>query len=474
MLRSLSKYKIVLLLLLLALLLRLPWLYTIVHKDEGQIGYVAWRWMSGEHLYSELNDNKPPLLYVIYSIPILFFGNSIIPIRIWSNIFFLISIIFFFKLMEHAFSKKTASLSTLFYTVFMSIPAFEGYFALSEIFLTPFLMISIYSIVRYVSIKKTYLILVSSTCATISALIKHQSVFIFFVLISAFFLYKEKNKTKKIMFFILTPLAVLVFMCLFYNTSLYYFLRITWLTFFKSPFGLAAGYRYYPYNLTILAEGSILFLFSMMGLLRFIKSKKEKKTYFFLSWLFFAALFALIPPAYGRYYLFLIPPLAVFAGIGLNYSIDNYFNKKIFIALVAVLSLITGTLVANHFPDSNLNMGHFQYKYSGLESYDQQKRIAEYVKTTTKPADEIFVLDWEPVIYWMSERTPPKDLGFSQNPAWMDPSRLRWALEKQKNLKLVIFTRDLSFLEDYFYFLTNKKVIHGVIVYEMSQDIKQK
>jgi len=468
MLKLVSKYKVILLLLLLALFLRLPWLYTVVHKDEGQMGYVAWRWASGERLYTEVIDNKPPLVYAIYSCSILLFGNTIIPIRILSNIFFLISVLFFFKIVGHSLPKKIANMSTLFYVVFMSLPAFEGYFALSEIFLLPFLTASIYFTLRYSLTRKSCFMFISSVCATISVLIKHQSVFIFFVLVCMFFLYKEGSKVKKIALFSLIPLAVLIFTYVFYKNDLYSFLQASWVTFFKSHSGFASGYRPYQYNIPILAEGSLLLLFSIIGLLKFAKLKKEVKNLLFLCWLFFATFFAFIPPAHGRYFLFLIPPMAVFAGIGLEYSISNYFNKKLFITLVAILLLITGTLVANHFPNSNLNMGHFQYGYSSLKSYNQQKKISEYVKTNTNTEDKIFVFDWEPVIYWMSERTPPKSLGFSQNLAWRDPSRLRWDLEKQKDLKLVIFIRDISFLEDYFYFLANKKVVYGIPVYEVS------
>lgn len=465
--RFFSKHKVIILFLIFALLIRLPWLYTTVHKDEGQIGYVAWRWLSGENLYTELNDNKPLLLYVIYSLPILLFGNTVIPIRILNDLFFLVSIIFFFKLVENIFSKKTALFSALFYTVFMSVPVFEGYFALSEPLLMPFLIISVYSLERYFSTRKCYLLFMASLFASISILIKHQAVFIFLFMASTFFIYKEKNKVRKILSIISIPAAITVFLLIFYNKTLFYFLKINWST-FQSSIGVAAGYRHYSFNLIIILEGSLLFLFSILGLVKVFQSKKNKQDLFFLSWLIFALLFSLIPPAYGRYYIFLIPPLAVFSGISMGYFIKDYKNKKILLLLALVFLIATCALVTKQFPNSKLDTEHFKYGWAYLDSYEQQKGLADYVKSTTSPKDEIFVFGWEPSVYWMSERMPPKSLGFSFREALFDWSYLGRVLVNQDDLKQVIILGDYPtlFLNDDFFF--NNKRIYGADVYEIN------
>lgn len=100
-----KKNKVLILLIILALLLRFPWLYTTMEKDEGIFGYSAWRLLSGDG-YAKIRDDKPPLLYMLYAIPIYFFGNSIIPVRIFNNVLFVTSVIFFFQLTRHFFPKK--------------------------------------------------------------------------------------------------------------------------------------------------------------------------------------------------------------------------------------------------------------------------------------------------------------------------------------------------------------------------------
>lgn len=405
--------KALLLLILLALLLRFPWLYTTIEKDEGQFGYTAWRWASGDSLYIDLVDNKPPLLYLIYYTMIQLWGNSIIPVRIFNNLLFVVSIIFFFKFTERIFPRKIALFSTLFYIVFMNIPVFEGYLAMSEPLLIPFLIMSVYFFERYVSTRKLYFIFISSIFASISFMIKQQAGFIFLILISGLFIYKEKGKLRKIAFITFVPIVTTLAIFLLDSPLLLGLLQRTWRQLIKLPMGFSYGYQPFRYNFLILLEGSVLFLFSFIGLVKVLKSKKEKKDCLLISWLFFAALFTLIPPAYGHYYIFLIPPLAVFAGIGMAYMVNVRQDKKLFILLATVLLLITSILVIGHFPDSRLNGRYLWWGWSDLDSYDQQIRIAEFVKNTTSVEDKIFVSDWEPSIYWLSNRSPPYPRNFT-------------------------------------------------------------
>lgn len=465
------KHKAIIFLLVLALLLRFPWLYTTIEKDEGQFGYVAWRWMSGDSLYTELTDNKPPLLYILYSIPILLFGNGIIPIRILNNLLFLVSIIFFFKFIKNFFSKKIAIFSILFYIVFMNIPVFEGYLAMSESLLTPFLIMSVYFFERYISTKRIYFIFISSIFALISLLIKQQAIFIFLLLISGLFIYKERNKIKKTFFIILIPTIAILSIFFLDNQLFPNLFRRTWAELTLSSMGFASGYEHYGYNLLIIIEGSVLFLFFIIGLIKMFRSKRKERDYFLISWLFLASLFALVPPAYGHYYIFLIPPLAIFAGIGIIYSINTSQNKKLFALLTTALLLFTGALVIGHFPDSSLDTKYLRYGWSSLENYDQQIELAKFIKDTTKPTDEIFIFEWEPVIYWLSERLPPKSMGFSYSPRLAEWSYLRDILRKQKNLTKVIFLYEYEGIEEYFDFLSNKKIVYGVTVYEKNTNI---
>jgi len=465
-LESIPEYKLILILLLLALLLRLPWLYTTIEKDEGQFGYTSWRWLSGEELYTDLKDNKPPLLYAIYALPISLFGNSIIPVRIMNNLLFLISLIFFFKLAKNIFSKKTAFFSTLFYTVFMNIPVFEGYLAMSESLLMPFFIISLFFFEKYTSTRKTYFLFISSIFASISMFIKQQAIFLFFLLIGGLFVYKEKDKIKKTVLIILVPLALVLFLLLYNKPMILGLLQRTWTELTDSPLGFSSGYQHFSYNFFILMEGSFLLLFSIIGLLKMFQTEMREKNYFLISWLFISAIFTLIPPAYGHYYIFLIPPLSIFAGLGLTYSIRSNQNKKLFILTSGILLVITSFLVINHYPNSTIDYNHFRWGWSNFESYDQQIGLAEYIKSSTPPEESVLLVGWEPAIYWLSERTSPyKSLDISQSV--IDTINLE-QLIKNKNLTRVLFINKNEGHGWQSDFLSNKNIVQKVEVYEIT------
>ncbi|MDP2907263.1 MAG: hypothetical protein Q8O03_04960 [Nanoarchaeota archaeon] len=169
--------------------------------------------------------------------------------------------------------------------------------------------------------------------------------------------------------------------------------------------------------------------------------------------------------------MFLIPPMAVFSGIGINYFIENYKNKKILLLLALVLFIATCILVIKQFPNSRMDTNQFKYGFAFLNSYEQQKGLADYVKATTNPTDEILVFGWEPSLYWMSERMPPKSLGFSFKERLFNWSYLERVLIKQNNLKRVIFLGDFVSLLSSNDFLFNEKKIHGASIYNVNTDV---
>jgi hypothetical protein len=460
--RFLLKHRTIIILLFLALLLRFPWLYSAIEQDEGQFGYITWRWMSGDGLYTDLIDNKPPLLYTIYYAPIFFFGNSIIPVRVLNNLLFLVSVIFFFELTKNWFTRKIAFFSTLFYTIFMNIPPFEGYLAMSESLLMPFLILSVYCFEKYISTRKEHLIFASSFFASLSLLIKQQAVFIFFLLIGGLFIYEEKNKIRKIIFVIFVPLVIIILVMHLLESRLFLdLLQLTWIELTQSPMGFASGYMPFEYNFRILLAGSGLFLFSAVGLIKILRSVKKEREYFLVLWLSLASLFTLIPPAYGHYYLFLIPPGAIFAGIGVVYSIKAQQNKRLFILLIIILLLVTELVVLNNLPNSNLGIKWLEHRSSSLESYNQQIRFAEFIKNSTNSTDEIFISGWEPTVYWLSERLPFGGVRASYHPKLNSLA----GLKNQGNLTLVIFFDDSENVTKHYDFLSDETIIYGVKVY---------
>src|SRR4051794_27241620 len=66
---------------LIALAVRMPFLSVPLMSDEGGYGYAAYWWSKGLHLYDELWFDRPQAILVIYRIIFATLGSSVVSIR---------------------------------------------------------------------------------------------------------------------------------------------------------------------------------------------------------------------------------------------------------------------------------------------------------------------------------------------------------------------------------------------------------
>src|SRR3990167_2443375 len=88
---------------LVFILLRIPSLIEPYwYGDEGIYQVIGQAMREGRTLYSEIWDNKPPLLYIIYAL----FNGDLFYIRAASAVSGVLSIIFFFLLAKKLFKSR--------------------------------------------------------------------------------------------------------------------------------------------------------------------------------------------------------------------------------------------------------------------------------------------------------------------------------------------------------------------------------
>src|SRR3989344_4330395 len=117
-------------------LLRFPSLFEAYwYGDEGIYQVLGLAIKAGRLLYRDIWDNKPPLLYMIYSL----FNSDQFTLRLVSLIFGIFSLIVFFalarKLFEEKKGSKTAIFSTIIFGLLFALPIVEGNIANSENFM---------------------------------------------------------------------------------------------------------------------------------------------------------------------------------------------------------------------------------------------------------------------------------------------------------------------------------------------------
>ncbi len=416
LIRFILNNKHLLLILLLAMTLRFPWLYTSIERDEGDFGYVAWRWLEGDIPYRDTIDNKPPLIYLLYAMPMYFFGNDIIPIRIFANILFFISIIFLYKLVKQWYGKKISLLSCLFYAIFMNVPTFESHLVMTESFMVPFVIFSIYFFSKYINQNKKYLLVLSSFMMCL-AFLTRQAAIVGFLLLFFMICYIYKKNKKKLVANLLV-FSISFFIPIFISLSYFWRKNALFYLFEKLIKGIILYYVHSPQSnyiplqhaFLIVTGGAILWIFTIIGLFKLVKNRRVQDI-FLITWFFLFLAVTIIPPSFGHYYLQIVAPCSIIAAIGFNLTFKKVRKSKkrfiAFILTISFLSLFSLNYQLRYYPDYNIELKNFGWQASDAGSYTKQMKLTDFIHENAAN-ESIFIWGYAPQIYWLSEHQPPK------------------------------------------------------------------
>jgi hypothetical protein len=411
---------------LIFFLLRIPSLYEPYwYGDEGIYFTVGKAIGAGRELYTQIWDNKPPILYWLY-----FFFNDIFRIRFLSLVFGLASVVVFFLLSRVMFRKsKIAFFTTTLYAVYFGLPTLEGNIANAENFmLLPiitaalFLWLSVDKKSRHI-LQQSSLLLFSGVLLGVSFLLKTVAVFDFAAfLFFVFALETEKNiSAKAITSFISTYAPFLLgFVLPIMSLSIYFFLNGSLPEFLDTLFLRNATYVG-ENNDFLIPQGFLLMKVGLLllSLLLIFRNRKtlSLQTMFVSLWLVFSlfnAFFSQRP--YVHYQLVLLPSLALAAGLILSYS---SLTKKIiaFAPLVGILLLLYQSFPHWHVNDAPQYYQNFISYVSGKKSavayrnfFDRNTprdyAVAEYLKRNAKKNEPIFLWGDSAQIYYLSDTLP--------------------------------------------------------------------
>jgi hypothetical protein len=348
-------------------ILRLPSLFEpLWYGDEGIYQVVGTALNHGKLLYSQIFDNKPPLLYWLYAI----LQSDQFTIRFASLIFGILTVIMFFLLSKKLFENTKNNnnipiLTTFIFAILLGLPALEGNIANAENFMllpiiasATLILYSKKTNLNRSSIYPLSLILnphfLAGMLLGIAFLFKivavfDLSAFLVFYFILNFDSLKKEIKISKILVGFFLPIFLV---------SLFFLYNGTFIDFAKATFIANISYVNYGNKIgslplllfikLILLGGSILFLFA--------KRKKLSHTTLFISiWFAFSlfnAYFSQRP--YTHYLLVLIPSLSLMVG---GILFDKKYRKTIAITfLVALLIIAKGFGI----PKFNKNINYYQ------------------------------------------------------------------------------------------------------------------
>ncbi len=407
-------------------LLRLPSLFEPYwYGDEGIYQVLGVAMNQHRLLYRDIWDNKPPLLYFVYSL----FGSDQFWVRLFSLIVGLVTIVAFYFLAKKLFEKeKIVWASTALFALLFGLPLLEGNIANAENFMLLPIITAGILVLRSTEIKiqrSRYLLLfLSGFLLGIAFLFKIVAVFDFAAL-TVFLIFADSNfsfrnllkrktlifEIEKVVSFILgfvLPIILTAAIFLF-NGAIYYFI--------KAVLFSNVGYVGYG-NTFIIPQGFLIFKLIILGifcLFIYVKRRSLSLPSMFI-WLWFAfslfnAFFSQRP--YTHYLLTLLPVFCLLIGLFL-------FDKKRQRFIFLILALTLFILIKNfwffaRFPFYYTNFISFITNQKSVPSYQAffdkntpiDYEIAAYISLHTSSDDSIFIWGNNAQVYKLTSKTPP-------------------------------------------------------------------
>lgn len=395
------------------------------YGDEGIYQTLGIGMNAGELLYRDVFDNKPPLLYFLYSLV----SSDQFMIRLLSLIAGLLSIVaFYFLAKKISQNNKSIFISTSFFALLFGLPIIEGNIANAENFmLLPniiagiLVLKSLDTTARKIKYK---LLFWAGLSLGISFLLKIVALFDFAAFFAFLFfanysknllgifkietLVKEvKNLLPLLIGFIIPISLITIFFTL--NNAFPYFL--------KAVLFNNVGYVNYG-NKFIIPQGLLifkLFVLFIFSLFIFLRRKNYGNMFVFVSlWLGFSlfnAYFSQRP--YTHYVLVALPAFSLMLGF---FTLNKNISK-----LAGILTLSTFIAVLLSFTFYVKTVFYYQNFISfitGTKSVYSYQRffdkntpsdydIAGYINLHSKPSDKIFIWGNNAQVYKLTEKLPP-------------------------------------------------------------------
>lgn len=394
---------------LIFFLLRFPSLFEPYwYGDEGIYHVIGMAINQGRELYTEIWDNKPPLLYIIYAL----LNSDQFNIRLVSLVFGALSVFAFYFLAKKLFSsQKITYIATVFFAILFATPLIEGNIANAENFMLLPILLSAHLVF------KSRLLFVAGVLLSLAFLIKIVAIFDFlaFFLFISFIYYKKgaaiKNVIQRIAPFIigfLIPIGI---------TAIILFLQGSFTALIQSVFLQMFGYVGHG-NKLVLPQGllfvKLLLLLSAVLFLFRRRTIYTKGFLFVLLWFAFSlfnAFFAQRP--YTHYLLVLLPSIILLLGFAF---LEKTYKKTTILILFVSLILIMNSFrmygkPISYYANFLLFITNNKSFSSYLNFFDRRTsknyEVAQYVKFHTRANESIFLWGNSAQIYALANKLPP-------------------------------------------------------------------
>ncbi len=421
---------------------------SVLSWDESLYLLVAEKLLDGYPPYTEIWDNKPPGIYFLFSLALIVFGHSVASIRIIACIAITITCYFLYRI-GNSIGKNGTAIGLLA-GIFYALASLNngGIASNTDIFFTPLVTIAFYLFLsqenhldldQSSNFKQNFKLIIIGFILGIAFEIKYVVIFDFIalLLIMATIIYlKEQRITKYFSIIKFSFLLAIGFIFPFLIVTLWYVVNKNIDAYLFANFAAnkartvdnAFAWVIPAKAIADQIKTNLVFwvcLFSTPLYLLFFKNNlnsKERRivtsllVWFFIDLLCICLLFRGF--FYGHYFLQITPALCliasylitklVFSGIraeGNRGLVKHYF-------VLAVLLMI---LIYNQAGEHLILGTKYVYfrQVKGIENWeDAPAAIGKYIQTRIRKDDYIYVVDYEPIIYFLTQAKIPTKYAF--------------------------------------------------------------
>jgi hypothetical protein len=398
-------------------MLRAQWYHITVHTDEAEYGYTAMMWSRhGYPPYLYRVDMQPPMVYFFY-----FLAGSLDNVRILNDIAFFISVIVMFYLAKELLGGLFEGfVGSLMYAIFMNVPALEGMYALPASMAIPFIVASFYFGLAYSRAKREgFLILAGASVSIAGLLYAREFSFLFilmFIILEGTLRDRKWNEIIRHTAFLLTGTLLPSLPFAFYYAG---FGRVDVLVsrvlsplFY--PRSLNVDPNPMPWVLLFAIEILPLLVLTVIGIIISITRKLRRGKLLILMLALACIINVFIFKFFGHYWLNAMIPSVLLATVTISTLVktNSHTTKRntspvtraraLAIILLMLVSLVSFYFQMQQYPTGSIQWNAIEMLYSPFGSYENQTRLATFLRDNTNKNDQILVHGWMPEIYYLS------------------------------------------------------------------------